>query len=324
MIERWKSLTVQDKIEAALLLISYNRRAVASEIMKSVDEYSVSNPQLGMWWPSTGSSVYRSGNVLTAARALLAYSMLSPESPQIDPIRQWIIIQNQAMNWGTAPAVSHIVASLLASSPAWVEKAGSVTITVDRKDIAVTPEPYTGSLRASLPAKGTTLTIARSNDTPAWGAVISRYTAVPADIEARPCEGLSIEKRLLRMAPDGSWKEVTELNNGDRVKVVLTVKAGRDIDYLAITDQRAACLEPADQLPEPIWSEGVCFYRENLDTETRIFIDRLRKGTYILTYEMWVNNAGSYASGIATAQSQYAPELTAHSSGSRLNVKRSD
>ncbi len=58
-----------------------------------------------------------------------------------------------------------------------------------------------------------------------------------------PCEGLSIEKRLLRMAPDGSWKEVTELNNGDRVKVVLTVKAGRDIDYLAITDQRAACLE---------------------------------------------------------------------------------
>ncbi len=324
VIERWKSLTVQDKIEAALLLISYNRRAVASEIMKSVDEYSVSNPQLGMWWPSTGSSVYRSGNVLTAARALLAYSMLSPESPQIDPIRQWIIIQNQAMNWGTAPAVSHIVASLLASSPAWVEKAGSVTITVDRKDIAVTPEPYTGSLRASLPAKGTTLTIARSNDTPAWGAVISRYTAVPADIEARPCEGLSIEKRLLRMAPDGSWKEVTELNNGDRVKVVLTVKAGRDIDYLAITDQRAACLEPADQLPEPIWSEGVCFYRENLDTETRIFIDRLRKGTYILTYEMWVNNAGSYASGIATAQSQYAPELTAHSSGSRLNVKRSD
>ncbi len=70
--------------------------------MKSVDEYSVSNPQLGMWWPSTSSSVYRSGNVLTAARALLAYSMLSPESPQIDPIRQWIIIQNQAMNWGTA------------------------------------------------------------------------------------------------------------------------------------------------------------------------------------------------------------------------------
>ena len=105
------------------------------------------------------------------------------------------------------------------------------------------------------------------------------------------------------------------------MKVVLTVKASREIDYMAINDQRAACLEPVEQLPEPIWSEGICFYRENLDAETRIFIDRLPKGTYQLAYEMWVNNAGSFASGIATAQSQYAPELTAHSSGSRLVVE---
>lgn len=321
VIGTWKELTVRDKIEASLLLISNKRMAVASEIMRSVDEYSVSSPQLGMWWPSTGNSVYRTGNVLTSARALLAYSLLSPRAPQIDPIRQWIIIQKQAMNWGTAPVVSHIVASLLASSPSWTDKAGIVDVSIDRKDIAVSAEPYTGSLRATIPSKGKTLTIARTGHTPAWGAVISRFTATPSDIEAKACEGLSIEKRLLRMAPDGSWEDASTLNNGDRVKVVLTLKASHDIDYLAITDQRAACLEPAEQLPSPIWSEGVCFYRENLDTETRIFIDRLSKGTYILTYEMWVNNAGSYASGIATAQSQYAPELTAHSAGSRIEVK---
>lgn len=323
-VGNWKGLDVPSKIESALLLISQQRKAVASEIMKSVSEFAVSKPQLGMWWPSVGNSYYQSGDILMSARALLAYSLLDPKSPQIDPIRQWIIIQKQAMNWGEAPAVSHIVASLLASSPAWVEKAGSITVKIDKKDIAVTPEAYTGSLRASLPVKGRLLTISRSGQTPAWGAVVSRYTAVPSEIKARPCEGLSIEKRLLRMAPDGAWTDATTLKAGDRVKVVLTVKTARDIDYMAVTDQRAACLEPVEQLPEPIWSEGICFYRENLDSETRIFIDRLPKGTYQLAYEMWVNNAGSFASGIATAQSQYAPELTAHSSGSRLDVQTGD
>lgn len=320
-VGHWKELDVPAKIEAALLLISQRRKAVASEIMRSVSEYAVRKPQLGMWWPSVGNSYYQSGDVLMSARALLAYSLLDPESPQIEPIRQGIIIQKQAMNWGDAPAVSHIVASLLASSPAWVEKAGSITVKIDKKDIAVTPEAYTGSLRTSLPVKGRSLTISRTGQTPAWGAIVSRYTAVPSDIKATPCEGLSIEKRLLRMAPDGSWADTATLIAGDRVKVVLTVKAARDIDYMAITDQRAACLEPVKQLPEPIWSEGICFYRENLDAETRIFIDRLPKGTYQLTYEMWVNNVGNFASGIATAQSQYAPELTAHSSGSRLSVE---
>lgn len=320
-VGHWKELDVTAKIEAALLLISQRRKAVASEIMRSVSEYAVRKPQLGMWWPSVGNSYYQSGDVLMSARALLAYSLLDPESPQIEPIRQWIIIQKQAMNWGDAPAVSHIVASLLASSPVWVEKAGSITVKIDKKDIAVTPEAYTGSLRTSLPVKGRSLTISRTGQTPAWGAIVSRYTAVPSDIKATPCEGLSIEKRLLRMAPDGSWADAATLIAGDRVKVVLTVKTARNIDYMAITDQRAACLEPVEQLPEPIWSEGICFYRENLDAETRIFIDRLPKGTYQLTYEMWVNNVGNFASGIATAQSQYAPELTAHSSGSRLSVE---
>lgn len=40
----------------------------------------------------------------------------------------------------------------------------------------------------------------------------------------------------------------------------------------------------------------------------------MRPGTYLLTYEMNVTLAGSFSSGVATIQSQYAPSLTAHSS----------
>ena len=92
------------------------------------------------------------------------------------------------------------------------------------------------------------------------------------------------------------------------------------MQYMAITDDRAACLEPVEQLPTPIYSEGLCFYRENRDAFTNIFVTNMPKGTYLLEYELWVNNAGEFSSGIATIQSQYAPELSAHSSGTIINV----
>lgn len=44
------------------------------------------------------------------------------------------------------------------------------------------------------------------------------------------------------------------------------------------------------------------------------------KGTYVVSYDLYVNNAGSFASGIATAASQYAPEITARSAGSVITV----
>ncbi|MDE6826145.1 MAG: hypothetical protein K2J18_05190, partial [Paramuribaculum sp.] len=80
--------------------------------------------------------------------------------------------------------------------------------------------------------------------------------------------------------------------------------------------------EPVDQIPYSRMSEGVMFYMEPRDASTNIFVTTMPKGTYILTYEVTANNAGSFASGIANAQCQQAAELTAHSSGSVITVER--
>jgi uncharacterized protein YfaS (alpha-2-macroglobulin family) len=91
------------------------------------------------------------------------------------------------------------------------------------------------------------------------------------------------------------------------------------MEYVAITDNRAACFEPVEQLPAPIITEGIYFYRENRDAATNMFVNRLPKGTYLLSYEVYVNNSGTFSSGIASIQSQYAPELSAHSAGTTLS-----
>ena len=140
-----------------------------------------------------------------------------------------------------------------------------------------------------------------------------------SEIKAVAGNDISIEKTLLKKVGD-SWEEASDYKIGDIVKIQLTIKAKRDIDYVTISDERAACFEPIEQLPKPIFTEGIYFYRENRDEATNIFVTNLPKGTYLLRYDMFVNNEGKFASGIATIQSQYAPQITAHSAGNLLNI----
>lgn len=120
-------------------------------------------------------------------------------------------------------------------------------------------------------------------------------------------------------SPTTSYADSLKL--GQKLSVTLTLHVDRDMDYVTIIDERPACYEPVEQLPKPIFAEGIYFYRENRDSSTRLFIEHLPKGVYVLNYDVWINNAGTYASGIATVQSQYAPQFTAHTSGERINVK---
>ena len=47
----------------------------------------------------------------------------------------------------------------------------------------------------------------------------------------------------------------------------------------------------------------------------------LDKGTHVISYDVYVTAPGKYSVGIATAQCQYAPQVTAHSAGSMATVE---
>lgn len=145
-----------------------------------------------------------------------------------------------------------------------------------------------------------------------------------ADVKAFSDGEISVEKELLLQdRATARYKHLdknTALKIGDRVKVLITVKSDRPMSHVTITDDRAAALEPVDQLPGYVYADGVCAYRENRDAATNLYIDYLPKGTYLFEYELTVNNAGTYSTGIATATCTQAPTLTAHSSGSILNI----
>ena len=93
------------------------------------------------------------------------------------------------------------------------------------------------------------------------------------------------------------------------------------MDFVEVKDERAACMEPVDVLSGYRWKEGVGFYQRTKDSSTSFYLDKMRKGTYTLQYDVYVNLSGTYQSGAATIRSVYAPEFNGHEGGISLYVQ---
>ena len=136
---------------------------------------------------------------------------------------------------------------------------------------------------------------------------------------------LKVEKALLPVAVGEGGKtaskDATTFKKGDRVRVTLTLTADRELDYLLLTDRLGAWMQPADQLTEYISQDGLWMLRETRTADVNFYITRLPKGKYVISYEVNAARDGEYSNGIAAAQSQYYPLITAHSAGRIINVR---
>lgn len=324
VVREWKKYSVALKAQTAPLLYRHGYRQLAGRVLASLREYALSSPEKGMWWPSVGDVYGGSMAQLSiAADALTAFHLIDPDGVDVDAIRQWLILQKEARNWGSSATASHVIAAILSTSEKWIQPARPLTAEIGGKTVETTYTDATlGYFRTDVTAlspSGATLTVNKTDLTPAWGALYVQSVRPVTSVKASKCDAVSIEKRMFRQVGH-QWEEATDLHVGDRVKIQLLIKADREMQYVAIDDDRSACLEPVEQLPAPIFAEGLCFYRENRDASTNIFVSNMPRGTYLLEYEMWVTVSGAFSSGIATLQSQYAPGLSAHSAGTVISV----
>lgn len=325
----WKQYGVTEKALSAMLLYAHKYRTAARNILASLREYATTTPQKGMWWASLDDmTVWSMGKVAATSLILEAFNAIEPQSPDVEHIRQWLILQKEAKNWGTSVATSDAIAAILLSGKSMTAPVSVPVVKVGGKNVTPdTVDSLLGYFRrdiSDMNPSGATLSVAKQKDIPSWGAVFCRYRSEMSEIKAASCDDVSIEKKLFVKSADGNqtvWLDADTVKVGDVVQVNLTIITKRDMDYVAIIDDRGACFEPVEQLPQPLYAEGICFYRENRDEATNIFVTHLPKGIYRLSHELYVNNAGQYSAGVASIQSQYAPALSAHSVGAIINVE---
>ncbi len=310
----WRTMGLSDKAYTAMVLNRAGRKADAAEIIRSIGQYGVSTPGRGLEFPSVK-------DMRTYGNLIQAVATVTPGNPILDPMRQWVILQAQATDDLGACNPDYIIASVMFTGSPWADMTSVQPIAIDGRP-ATFPQAElgTGYLTAPL-APGSTVEVSPTGVTPSYGSIVTLMTAPMTEVSAFRSADLEISKRMM-VQREGKWVESTDFRFGEEVQVQLQIRAKRTLEYVAVTDERPAGFEPREQLPGWLWSDGIGFYRENRDASTRLFIGYMPKGSYSLTYSMTAATEGTFASGVATLQSQYDPALTAHSSGTLITITR--
>ncbi len=328
--KEWKSFSVYDKATAALVLSAENgHEDTVNLILESLRQLASKSEAKGWWYDNLSSGWSAMPKLVTTARVLEAFSAIQPSTDAVEGLRQWLVLQKETQDWGDNSYTSGIINAIMSSGASWVSNSTLPIIKLGGNQVeAPDVEMLTGTITVKLnpaDASGKTLSVSRgASEGPAWGGVISQYVSPISEVKTEKSENLKLEKQLLIIKEeDGAVvaeKMKGPLKVGDKVRVTLTLTCSKDMDYVALIDERSACLEPVDQLSGYRMADGLGVYREIRDTKTSFFIGYLPKGVNVISYDCYVDRDGEYALGIASAQSQYSPLQTAHSAGAVIKV----
>ena len=107
---------------------------------------------------------------------------------------------------------------------------------------------------------------------------------------------------------------------GDLLEVQLTLESKNDYEYICIEDRKAAGMEPEDARSGYRRMNNLSAYMEFRDRHVAAMLQRLPRGTSVLTYRLRAQCPGQYSALPATAVGMYAPELKANSDELKLHV----
>lgn len=324
-LSKWKGSNVAIKGIYALILHNHGYKATARQVLESLRQYATATPEKGMWWQQLDRKFTLWSFTRVGATALIldAFNAIEPGCDDIEKIRQWLILNKTNNDWGNAVVTTQTIASILGSGKQLAINSRGTAIHIG--DTLLEPnrvEYATGEFTeqvTTLLTENETLIIDRQADYPSVGGLVTMRHLPMSSIRSAGCQEILVEKSLSVFNGE-EWVYGDKFNVGDKVRVELTLTVEDDLSYVVIEDFRAAGFEPVEQLPKPIFSEGLYFYRENRDSQTNIFIDYLPRGVYRLSYDVFASQSGCFASGVAQVQSQYNPIVSAHSAGMVVKI----
>jgi len=284
-------------------------------------QYSVTTPGMGRYFDTPKARYsWFSYRIPTQVAAMEAVRWVANEEKTLEEMKLWLLKQKQVQAWETPIATADAVYALLTTGADWLGNTGDVEITVGKETVR-TPDYALGYVKQEVKGKVLGIkkvTVDKQSEGIGWGAVYAEFEEELDKVQAQG-DGLQVRRTLYR---DGKpLADGTPLQVGDRLTVRLTVIADRDMDFVQVTDGRAACMEPVDALSGYRWANGIGYYQETKDASTSFYLDKVRKGAHELAYDVYVTSSGVYQQGIATVQSVYAPEFCGHGAGGVVRVQ---
>lgn len=314
--------SIYGKARAAVVLARNSQqnaayREKAGEYLQSVNEYAVYREEMGRYY-DTRKALYswRNYKIPTQVSVIEAMQMLKPNDKQtIEELQRWLLMSKRTQIWDTpVNTVDAVYAFMKGNDSNWSRKAENAVLKLDGKLLPMPQDSTTlGYVKTERPGKASKLSIDKKSDYTSWGAVYAEFKQPISEIGSME-SGIKVRRVIVPAESESKGNAQV----GEKVKVTLIITADRDYDFVQITDKRAACLEPVNQLSGYQWGIG-CFVSPR-DHATNFYFDRLSKGKHIVEMEYYVDRKGDYQSGTCIAECTYSPEFGGRTETYELKV----
>lgn len=314
--------SIYGKARAAVVLARNSQqnaayREKAGEYLQSVNEYAVYREEMGRYY-DTRKALYswRNYKIPTQVSVIEAMQMLKPNDKQtIEELQRWLLMSKRTQVWDTPlNTVDAVYAFMKGNESNWSRKAENAVLKLDGKLLPMPQDSTTlGYVKTEKTGKASKLSIDKKSDYTSWGAVYAEFKQPISEIGSME-SGIKVRRVIVPAESESKGNAQV----GEKVKVTLIITADRDYDFVQITDKRAACLEPVNQLSGYQWSIGC--YVSPRDHATNFYFDRLSKGKHIVEMEYYVDRKGDYQSGTCIAECTYSPEFSGRTETYELKV----
>ena len=319
------SLTIYGKAKAAVILALNYDYKTAADYLKSMEEYSVYREDMGRYY-DTRKAYYswRNYKIPTEVAAIEALQALDAQSiaaissassaiskqQTIEEMQRWLLMSKRTQSWDTpVNTVDAVYAFMKGNESNWNRKAENAALKLDGKLLPMPQDSTTlGYVKTEKAGKASTLSINKKSDYTSWGAVYAEFKQPLSEIASLE-SGIKVSRKV---------ENQKKAKVGDKIKVIITITADRDYDFVKIVDKRAACLEPVSQLSGYQW--GMECYVSPKDNTTNFYFDRLSKGKHFVEMEYYVDRKGDYQSGSCTAECTYSPEFGGRTEAYKMTV----
>jgi hypothetical protein len=329
----WKEQTRYLQAQIALGLHRQKTQpAAVKTILTALSENALHSEKLGMYWKEVrGGYYWREAPTETQATLIEAYDEIQQDQKAVDEMKLWLLKQKQTQNWESTRATADACYALLQRGSDWLQPTQPIKVSVGGKPVTPTAQQAgTGYFKTTWaaaeikPAQGK-VTVQKTDAGVAWGALYWQYFE-QIDKITPAATPLSLERQLYREQRTAGGPVLqpitaaTPLRVGDVLVVRLVLRSDRDLEYVHLKDQRAAGLELIGQTSGYRYQGGLGYYESPRDAATNFFMSYFPKGTHTFEYRLRAAQSGNFSGGLSQLQCLYAPEFSAYSAGTRVQI----
>ncbi|MCD9854849.1 MG2 domain-containing protein [Epilithonimonas sp. JDS] len=317
---------------SALLFNNYGLKEVSKKLMTYLKETSTDTETQGVYWKQNLNDWgWYSSKTVNHAGALEAFNKLTPtDETFIEEMKIWLVTQKEVNSWGSSRGTAEVIFTILNSGKSWTSvESDKAEITWGGK--ALKPQTQaTGYVKQAIISDNldkNLATVSIKKDSPGivQGGLFWQYYEDLDKIKSSESY-ISITKELYKKVKTENGEQLIKINGnspikvGDKVTVRMILNTDRNMEFIHLKDMRAAGFEPLDVISGYEWKNNLGYYQSTKDASTNFYIEYMPKGKYVFEYDYVANASGKFSNGITTLQNYYAPQMNAHTQGTKVEI----